>query len=385
MDRNAANHFIKTASLAEIDALTRARFLEGMAGVAEGRVVRNQPATVLVNSVIPELVWSILTDGHEAGGTTPEAGAVSPLWTGTGSSRLYANLVDTLGRIFDEDTAMETMSRALFSSGETPSPVWEAGKLTSRNRSMVRRFAEGAYAPLDAFKVILSLVRRDALDLVRVQRRREELEGGNETTIRENLITGFAPEEWESVLERMGESNSPTAREFWKWVTSQAELHAPPAVVAYFEQLAEGATPRGDEIARQFDVSEAYVSKAKTRFLTHLSDILGSDDSADHPEVMNLLSDAHFLSLLESGRVRGDRVARNKEAGPGQGLGFRVAYSLATLVSKNDVGAVGTEEWKDLCADIADAFRKASALPVDHQAEFAEAVRAWWKPGAYGR
>lgn len=310
MDRTAARHFLKTASVAAIDTFTRARFLEGMAGVPEGRAVRNQSPSILLGQVIPDLIVAVLDEAQERTRVTGTPADVASTWTAPGNTRLYERVLAVLTQQFGEDTALEALARALVNEGGFSS-VWEAGKLTGRAPAQLRRFATGDYAPVDATKIILSLARRDAIDVARVRQRRKEIweenaSGDGVGAINEGMnANGYSADEWESMLNHLTDSNTSAAREFWEWVVEQAEHAAPPVVVAYFERLAAGEVPRGDELALEFGVSEATVSKAKNAFVSYLAGILAHDGAENYPEVLDLVSDAHFYSNLQSGRVRG--------------------------------------------------------------------------------
>lgn len=310
---NSAQSY-RTASQAALDILLRARFAEGMAGALEGTVVKHQSPAQLSRQVIPALWERIVARAGDAGVDTPlgfEAGDALSLWSDMGDSRTFATAMRIMSSKFGP-IGGAVVNDALFNA-DGNSTVWQVGRNTGRSPAMVKRFVAGDYAPKDILRVLLPALRNDALDRVRTEQRRKEImneEGGQDILVDQAESRGMSEDEWSMVIDRLtADPHSPVAQDFWDWVIRQAQKASTPAVVALFESIADGRERSQESLAAEFGITPGAVSKAKGEFVSYLLSVLASEDVANQPEVMNVLSDANFLHDLYRGRVRGDRVA----------------------------------------------------------------------------
>lgn len=303
----------KVASIKALDVFARAKFLEGLVQAPEGSIVKNQPATVLASRVIPNLLGDIYLQA-EADADDPALAAQTAAWAETTGAWWVKTLEQGLASKFprDPNLAEEAVAASLMGSDKAQSIMYQAGRMTANNPSMMAKLALGGYYPKTALKVIFPMVFRKALDVARTLQNRDDLRHEKPDLIREQTVSrpsDLDSDEWLGIIDNLlANPDAPLAKDFFSWLQGLAEKWAKEPTKLFLEQLAMGLDPTVTGVAEELGVTPGHVSNSNKDFFAFVARNL-SDPATRVPEVLNILSDARFLSDLLRGRVRGDRVA----------------------------------------------------------------------------
>jgi hypothetical protein len=325
MTQNARNRILaslqvdprnKTASIKALDVLARAKFLEGLAQAPEGSIVKNQPATVLAGRVIPNLLGDVYL-GLEADPNDPALVAQTAAWSDTSGAWWVKTLEQGMASKFSRDPnlAEEAIAASLMGTAKAQSIMYQAGRMTANNSSMMAKLALGEYYPRAVIKLIFPMVFRKALDVARTLQNREELRREKPQFIEEQTVSrpsDLDSDEWLGIIDSLlANPDAPLAKDFFSWLQGLAEKWAKEPTKVFLEQLALGLDPTVGGVAEELGVTPGHVSNSNSEFFAFVAKNL-SNPATRVPEVLNLLSDARFLSDLLRGRVRGDRVASER-------------------------------------------------------------------------
>jgi len=325
--------------------MARAQFMEGLLGAPPFSISGKAHSNAQLRQVIGKMMLRI----------DPETDATTSPWVSMESLGLYrtawvaaskavakmgleaedvllADMVKGIGLAKNGSktadlTLQNEVGEALAETSHIGSIFYEVGKLLRAKKKMV---LSGEVALAEILNKIGMAARREAMDIGRTLMRRRVMEMENIEEIGKETL-GDADDinapEWEQIISQvMGNPAHPAAQEFLSWLVEQAKRMSSPVVVEYFESLARGEDlgwGMDSVIAARVGVNQTHLSNGRKKFIGEISKILTTQGDDRFPEVVNMMSDASFLSDLYRGKIHG-RMARLKKAAAEKSLRGRV-------------------------------------------------------------
>lgn len=294
-----------------LDIFARAQFWEGLAGYHPFQKIKG----LRTPSSLIGLIKDLMSEVDSALVEMPDM----EIWTSTLNTRLYQKILDVASAITSkygleaEDILAEDMSE----TGPSGSVFFAAGKMTSKNPSMLAKVKAGTYLPSNAFALAKQFVRKHCYDKVKQVVNRQRLEKDQAGTIVEQTVGGTDPnlsgDEWMIAIDRiLGDPNHPLSREFIQFLMDAAKQMKTYLASSYLSRMFYNGSADVGEIANDFSVTPQAVRNQLDKFKEGVAGLLASNPNRGGAAVINMLSDADFLNNLLQGRVRGDKVAKKK-------------------------------------------------------------------------
>lgn len=298
-----------------MDILARAQFWEGASGALPFKRIRGMTSPSLLLRLIRDLMEEV------SPGLTEQPDM--DIWFSTSNTKLYApvlRLADTIlakfqmegNDILQADMARDDILGSVF---------YSAGKQTAKHKG--DELAAGVIFPSDAQVVARRFIARHAIDAVRAIRLHQKLEQEKGDFITQQAeATSLDKDDWVTVIDRLlSEPDAPLAQDFFKWLRSEAVAIRSPILLAYLDNVFQGGEKSQSELAAELGVTDVTLSQAKRRFFDGVATQLAAGKKA--PAILNILSDADFLSGLLKGKVKAPYTASQKSAGVDQEADLR--------------------------------------------------------------
>lgn len=302
-----------TSKIADIatglDIFARAQLWEAMAGHRPFQKIKGvrTPSTLLgiIKSMVGEVDRGLLEN--------PEM----EIWWSPLNTRLYGKTLDVASAIVSkfgleaEDVLAEDMSR----DDPKGSVFFSVGRMTLTNPRMMEKLSVGDYLPSTAVTAAKMFIRRHALEAAKQVINRQKLEKGNSDLIVDNTMSGsdtnLTGDEWRMAIDTiLGDPTNPLAKEFIQFLMDSSKQMKTYLVSSYLSRVFTLGSANVAEVAEDFNVSPQAVRAQLDKFKGGVANLLANNPNRGGAAVINMLSDAEFLSHLLTGRVRGDKVGK---------------------------------------------------------------------------
>jgi hypothetical protein len=298
-----------------MDILARAQFWEGAAGYQPFHKIRGLQSPSALLGLIRDLMGEVSSE-------LPELPDMD-VWYANGNTGLYRMALKIAEAIVSKkglegaDILQEDMAR----TDPLGSVFFSAGKQVMRSPAHADLVLTGKYFPSDAQVLARRFVARHAIDALREIQRHESLLNKKQDLIVQNTTQDLNPDEWRMVIDRLlGDPEHPLSKEFFVWVRDYASKLGNsvrddnPVLVAYIDNILNDEGKTSQQIAAEFGVAPSTLTFEKNKFFAHLADVLAHPAAKRVPAILNILSDLDFLTNLQRGTVRGDKVGSEDEA-----------------------------------------------------------------------